>query len=146
MISRRNASSPSRSGGLSGRPLWRRAASRAARRSTASRFFGDDFKRNGTWLGGPSALLMGTLPSRKGAAEIALRLTDVSYNPSASTVVFRAEQIDPVAAKTDKNSASARLLRSSGGVVDACTAQARNELENALAALLGQTARILEAA
>ena len=95
-------------------------ASKTARRSTAARIFGDSFKRNGTWLDSPTALLMGTDSTRNGA-EIALRLSDVQYRPSASTVVFRAEQIDPSAAMEGKGRGERSppsSLRSSGGVVE----------------------------
>lgn len=93
--------------------------SKTARRSTASRVFGESFKRNGTWLNSPTALLMGTDSTRNGA-EIALKLSDVQYRPSASTAVFRAEQIDPNTAKESRRGGekSSSSLRSSGGVVE----------------------------
>ena len=143
--------------------------SKTARRSSATRFFGDSFKRNGesslgwrlagagarreeintrakaslsppfflflfkkntkikthagTWLNSPTALLMGTASDRSGA-ELALRLSDVQYRSSASTVVFRAEQIDPATAKENVRSGEKTSLRSSGGVVGSWAALA----------------------
>ena len=75
--------------------------------------------RPGTWLNSPTALLMGTDSSRTGA-ELALRLSDVQYRPSASTAVFRAEQIDPATAKATggERGTTSPSLRSSGGVVE----------------------------
>ena len=84
-------------------------------------------KTIGTWLNSPTALLMGTDSSRAGA-ELALRLSDVQYRPSASTVVFRAEQIDPTTvvkeSKAGEKSSSPSPLRSSGGVVESWAALA----------------------
>jgi hypothetical protein len=63
---------------------------------------------------------MGTDSTRNGA-EVALKLSDVQYRPSASTVVFRAEQIDPAnASKESKSKGTEKktALRSSGGVVE----------------------------
>ena len=68
---------------------------------------------------------MGTDSSRAGA-ELALRLSDVQYRSSASTVVFRAEQIDPTTVKESKGGekSSSSPLRSSGGVVESWAALA----------------------
>lgn len=94
---------------------------KTARRSSATRFFGDLFKRNGTWLNSPNALLMGTDSSARAGAELALRLSDVQYRASASTVVFRAELIDPTTVKKGERNSP---LRSSGGVVESWAALA----------------------
>ena len=82
-------------------------------------------QHQGTWLNSPNALLMGTDSSRAGA-ELALRLSDVQYRSSASTVVFRAEQIDPTTVKESKGGekSSSSPLRSSGGVVESWAALA----------------------
>lgn len=82
--------------------------------------------KKGTWLNSPSALLMGTDSSARAGAELALRLSDVQYRPSASTVVFRAELIDPTAVskKGGEKNSSPSPLRSSGGVVESWAALA----------------------
>ena len=66
---------------------------------------------------------MGTDSTRSGA-ELALRLSEVKYSASSSTVVFRAEQLDPATAKERPGRGEKTALRSSGGVVGSWAALA----------------------
>jgi hypothetical protein len=83
---------------VSGIRTFNTTASRAGRRSTAARFFSDQFTRNGTWLNSPAAVLFGTLDATRsggGRSEVVLplRLTAVSYSTASGNAAFRATQL-----------------------------------------------------